>query len=486
MKDQSYYLAKAEENLPELYYKNIYPQINKTDVATGDSFILDLGEHCVGHFSFKMDVVDDFIDAPVRLIIKFGEDMREIDDDFSTYHGSLSNTWLQEESLLLDHPQVVKMPRRYSCRYVKITVDSTRRPITLSDFCFTASTCADPEKLVDSQSQDPQLKKIDEVSAITLKECMQTFFEDGPKRDRRLWIGDLRLEALTNYYTYNNLEIVKRCLYLFAAGQCNGLGFLPSYVYETPYYFSGRAHIADYALLYVVTVCDYFEHTSDTETVYDLLDICKAQLDSFERILDDNGIVTPQSGWFSFIDWCPGLSALTALQGVYLYTLDRFASLLSSIGDGDCAKYRDLLAKARLDSKNHLFDQEKGLFVNPLDKGQTNVHSQVWMILGGAIEGDEAIKALGKALGDPSAKHPVTPYMWHYVIEAMLKLGLKEQATNCIKEFWGGMLKRGADTFYEVYVPDNPDFSPYGDRMINSLCHAWSCTPAYFIRKFGL
>ena len=53
-----------------------------------------------------------------------------------------------------------------------------------------------------------------------------------------------------------------------------------------------------------------------------------------------------------------------------------------------------------------------------------------------------------------------------------------------IKLIWGGMIELGADTFYEVYVPDDPEFSPYGDRKINSLCHAWSCTPSYFIRKY--
>ena len=36
--------------------------------------------------------------------------------------------------------------------------------------------------------------------------------EDGPKRDRRLWLGDLRLEALANYETYRNFDLVKRLL----------------------------------------------------------------------------------------------------------------------------------------------------------------------------------------------------------------------------------------------------------------------------------
>ena len=76
--------------------------------------------------------------------------------------------------------------------------------------------------------------------------------------------------------------------------------------------------------------------------------------------------------------------------------------------------------------------------------------------------------------------------MMHYVIEAMFKLGMKKEATAYIKNFWGGMLDRDADTFFEAYVPDDPDFSPYGDRLSNSLCHAWSCTPSYFIRKYSL
>ena len=67
-----------------------------------------------------------------------------------------------------------------------------------------------------------------------------------------------------------------------------------------------------------------------------------------------------------------------------------------------------------------------------------------------------------------------------------MKLNLVDTAKDYIRNIWGGMVKDGADTFYEIYVPDDPDFSPYGDRKINSMCHACSCTPTYFIRKYGL
>lgn len=482
--NKEYFLKKAQENFPKLYYHSITPECDRNVFDKGESFILDLGDHYVGKFSFSLDIFDDFISAPVLLIIRFGEDMREINDDVSAYKGTISGTWLQEENLFVDYPQTVKMERRYACRYIKITVKDTRRKIKLCDFCFTASTSADVSRLKPSSVSDERLKKIDKISANTLKECMQTFFEDGPKRDRRLWIGDFRLEALANYYTFNNAEIVKRCLYLFAAGECGELGFLPSFIYETPYFYAGKDHIADYALLYVVTVCDYYEHTEDIDTVSELLSICKAQLKSFNSILDENGIVTMQKGWFAFIDWCEGLQALTSLQGVYLYTLERFIELLDKIGDSDKISYEKELASLRKAARAHLFDEEKGVFVNKTDGYQLSVHSQVWMILGGVITGDEGAYALHTALENENAKQPFTPYMRHYVVEAMIKLGLMDEAVSYIKRFWGEMIDLGADTFYEVFVPGDPDFSPYKDRMINSLCHAWSCTPSYFIRKY--
>ncbi len=486
MKNKNYFLFKAQENMPELHCRNIIPDATEFVASNGDSILLDLGQHAVGHFSFAFDRVDVFVDAPVRLIVKFGEDIREINDDFSEYKGVLSKTWLQEELINLDYPQKITLPRRYACRYIKITVDRTTRPIRLFDFSFCASTSADVSALKPINSNDALLNKIDIVATTTLKECMQTVFEDGPKRDRRLWIGDLRLEALTNYYTFNNLEIIRRCLYLFAAGECNELGFLPSFVYETPYYHSGEAHIEDYALLFVVSVCDYYEHTNDISVVNDLLDICMSQLDCFKSTLDDDNIVTKQNGWFAFIDWCPGLEVMTSLQGVYLYALERFAELLKAIGDDDCENYTSLLPKVRLASKKHLYNESRNVFINSRDNNQFSVHSQVWMILGGVIDGEEAKKLLLNCLENKKAMQPCTPYMHHYVVEAMLKLGMKDEAIRYLKKLWGEMVELGADTFWEVYVPDDLDFSPYNDRMINSLCHAWSCTPSYFIRKYEL
>jgi len=87
------------------------------------------------------------------------------------------------------------------------------------------------------------------------------------------------------------------------------------------------------------------------------------------------------------------------------------------------------------------------------------------------------------ALADPAAIKPVTPYLYHYVVEGLLAGGLTREARAMLESYWGGMIKAGADTFWEIYDPAQPLSSPYGDIHINSYCHAWSCTPAYLLRS---
>ena len=42
----------------------------------------------------------------------------------------------------------------------------------------------------------------------------------------------------------------------------------------------------------------------------------------------------------------------------------------------------------------------------------------------------------------------------------------------------------GFAILHHIYKPENPEESPYGGLVVHSFCHAWSCTPAYFYRKY--
>lgn len=69
------------------------------------------------------------------------------------------------------------------------------------------------------------------------------------------------------------------------------------------------------------------------------------------------------------------------------------------------------------------------------------------------------------------------------ILDRLIKLN-PEKGMDYMKYYWGGMLDLGADTFWKLYNPENPAESPYGSSIVNSYCHAWSCTPTYLLRKY--
>ncbi|WP_260870997.1 alpha-L-rhamnosidase-related protein [Paenibacillus xylanexedens] len=115
---------------------------------------------------------------------------------------------------------------------------------------------------------------------------------------------------------------------------------------------------------------------------------------------------------------------------------------------------------------------------------QVSWASQVWMILAEVVDAPLARNLLERLERNENAIGMATPYMVHHYVDALVLSGQREKAMEQIRKYWGGMLKNGADTFWELYDPEDKTFSPYGSNLVNSYCHAWSCTPSYFIRRY--
>ncbi len=106
------------------------------------------------------------------------------------------------------------------------------------------------------------------------------------------------------------------------------------------------------------------------------------------------------------------------------------------------------------------------------------------MILAGVVTPAEGKTILDKLETIRDAEGMVSPYAYHHYIEALIQTGQKEKAYRCMHDYWDGMVQTGTDTFWELYNPKNPEESPYGGIVVHSFCHAWSCTPTYFLRKY--
>ncbi len=449
-------------------------------IERGNKILLDFGDHCVGYLSFSLNHYGNIriTDSPVKLKFSFGEFPLEIATPPEDYNGTLGNGWIQqEERQIVFTPYTGTLERRYAFRYVLIErIDNAPFPIDITDIFADCVSSVNIETVFPIDIEDTLLKDIYNISVKTLKECEQDVFEDGPKRDRRLWIGDLRLQALTDYKTFRNYDLIKRCIYLFAAYRANHRMVASCIFPDSPPYVDEWC-FADYSLFFISCLYDYLENTGDINLVGELYDIAYEQVKIVSsKFNDKKGIIELSS----HIDWCPSLDKDISLLGVYIYTLRQIKTLAEKLNKDFEWIILEIDKASRAILK--FYSKNDNLFISP--SGQISWHSQVWAVLSEVLSKKENILILEKMQNINTVFTMRTPYMIHYYLEALYNCGLEKSAIEVIKNYWGKIIESGFDCCPEVFNPDNEFESPYEAPEINSACHAWSCTPAYWIHKY--
>lgn len=464
-----------------------YERVVNQSFDKGESFILDFGDHQVGYVTLKIKATGSPQDAPLRLKLIFGEMPCEVAENFDDYNGWISRSWLQDEIINIDVlPCELKLPRRYAFRYLKVMVQATSQKYkaAFEEIYCTSVSSADPKSVSPLPENLPaDLIAMDRIGIRTLQNCMQTVFEDGPKRDRRLWIGDLRLQALANYESFHNYELVKRCLYLFA-GMTLEKGEVGACLFESPEPHVDDTLLFDYSLFFVATLHDYYLASGDKDLLHELWPVAVKQLDLAWKKVGEDSLVVDDPSWWCFVDWHPDLNKQASAQAIFIYCLKRALVLAEELDSKDDADLVTARIKQLSDAAlAKLFDQDEGFFISGKDR-QISWASQIWMVLAEVLTPRDSLALMNRLFEQSPVIAPNTPYMYHHLIEALLTAGDKDRALEQMRSYWGEMVKDGADTFWEIYNPNEKRLSPYGSNLINSYCHAWSCTPTYLIRKY--
>ena len=301
----------------------------------------------MGKVTLKFGFTGSHPDAPAWLRLKFAERECELLEDAETYHGWISMGWIQQEQLHIDVlPSEVTLPRRYAFRYLQIEVldVSSKYQLKLEDAVCVATTSADDAQLRPYFGTE-RLERLDQIACHTLRECMQDVFEDGPKRDRRLWMGDLRMQALANYETFRNYDLVKRCLYLFAGTTMDGER-VGACLFTEPKIEVDDTVMFDYSLFYIPTLLDYYKATGDMETLKELAPTALHQLEVVQSYFGENHLVKDSDvlGW-CFVDWNLGLNKQASAQGIYLYCLKAAVEMTQILGMDTAELEADLAEK---------------------------------------------------------------------------------------------------------------------------------------------
>lgn len=438
----------------------------------GDVVHLDLGEHRVGRIELELGSTGRPPDSPLRLRLRLAELPAEAAEADRPQGGSLSHAWYQDEVVTIDElPCTLRFPRRLAGRWLSLVViDSGGWDLVVHAIRFHAVTGAAHELPSPPAPLPSPLAAIDRVSLRTLRNCLQTVFEDGPKRDRRLWTGDLRLQLLADGVSFRSTALAERSLCLLAAFTRASDGAFPACCFERPEPHAAADVITDYLLALPALLRELLRQGGDRELVRSLAPLARHQITLALGWLDADGAIVPPAGWWTFIDWKDGLDRRAPLHGVLCWALDAWLGLATSLGldPGD-----DAATLACLRAAGH------AAFCRTLPPSWA---AAAWLVLGGVVAGAEARRLLLAVLDQPSAVTPGGPYLMHHVVHALWLVGERDRAMALIGSYWGGMIERGADVFWEVYDPAEPRRSPYGDFRLNSACHAWSCTPAWFLR----
>ncbi len=334
----------------------------------------------------------------------------------------------------------------------------------------------------DFRCSDAEINKIYDVSKYTFHLNTREFFIDGIKRDRWIWSGDAYQSFLMNYYLLFDSPSVTRTLLAL-----RGKDPVSSHINT----------IMDYTFYWFLGINDYYLYTGDKKFIeqfyprmQSLMEFCLARRNA-------NGLMEGLPGDWVFIDWADGLSkqgAVSFEQLLLARSLETMATCANIVNDKEGAgKYEKLAA----DLKTRLFsiywnDQKQALVHSMVDGKQTdNVtrYANMFGIFFDYFNEQQKQGVKQHVLLNDKIQKITTPYMRFYELEALCAMGEQKHVLTEMKDYWGGMLKLGATSFWEEYNPSKKGaehYAMYGRPFGKSLCHAWGASPLYLLGKYYL
>ena len=328
---------------------------------------------------------------------------------------------------------------------------------------------------------DDELNRIWEVAAYTMDLTTREFFMDGIKRDRWTWSGDAIQSYLMNYYLRFDTECVKRTI-----RQLRGKDPVTAHVNT----------IMDYTFYWFKSILDYYEYTGDADFVREMWPRMETLMNYVEGRLNADGMVEGQTDDWIFVDWVDfpmhKRGTLCFEQILFCKALETMALCAKLLGINK-SDYRVKAEELRNKIKQTFWSYDTKAYYHAIEDGQMNRQitkfPNMFAILYGLAYEEERREIMQSVMLNPDIPAITTPYMRFYELETLCIDGLQAQVQKEMKDYWGGMLREGATSFWEKYNPEETGtqhLAMYGRPYGKSLCHAWGASPIYLLGKYYL
>ncbi len=361
---------------------------------------------------------------------------------------------------------------------------------------------------------DEELNRIWDVAAYTMDLTTREFFMDGIKRDRWTWSGDAIQSYLMNYYLRFDSECVKRTI-----RQLRGKDPVTAHVNT----------IMDYTFYWFKSILDYYQYTGDVAFVKEMWPRMVTLMDYVLSRTNTDGMAEGQPDDWIFVDWvdfpmhkrgtlcfeqlllCKALEtmatcativqsdSINSTQAVSARSVSRHTQTVPARSVSrhtmttDLPDYAALAATLRANINTTFWDDSRHAYLHAIEEGTLNTQitkfPNMFAILYGLCETDKQATIMQHVMLNTDIDPITTPYMRFYELETLCMGGLHQQVLKEMKDYWGGMLREGATTFWEKYIPTEngtQHLAMYGRPYGKSLCHAWGASPIYLIGKYFL
>lgn len=316
--------------------KNDVMIINNTSRYTGPSFIVDFGMQTIGYFRMKIKS-----GSSVSFRLYYGETLDEATYEIS--RDACQNKMLREEYRVFAGEQEFESRMRVEHRFVRVEFFDCGDVVEVSDFAVR-TTLYPVNRRGYFKCDDEKYNKLWLMGERTVLYCMQEYYLDAPKRDRFLWTGDARLEALANYYMFGDKELMKFCLEELEKVQYPNGGIPSSYG-------EGCSMLWDYVAWYIISYYDYYMFTGDKSFVEKHTESIYRATDYLISIINEEGVIdvpgNPLGVWMVELDEYVGKDPY--LNKIYLKSLEVSAFIAELTGNKEASeKYSLLYEKSKI------------------------------------------------------------------------------------------------------------------------------------------
>jgi len=339
-------------------------------------------------------------------------------------------------------------------RFGWIHILSLNRAFTITDVRLVCQV--KPTNYLGSFScSNPMLTRMWYTGAYTVKLNLQKDFFGAilmERSDRFSWTGDAYPSQAASMVAFGNYDFVRKNLF-HTSTQSN--------------------NISSYPIYWVLSLIDYCNYTGDKATLNDLLENSCRKLDTAYKHYD-------RSVGLGFNGWDERLGAgfenpdCAESQLVYrtlsIQAWKEFSQLMSWLGRNDLQKKYEQYANEKMAQWRNSANWP----------GSFGVHAASNIVNAGVTFPWEEEALWKNSFSDRQQRLSYSPFNQFFIIQAMARMGKLEEALTTIDDCWGGQLRYGGTTFFEVYRPSWSEAIGQNGAPINNQCgytslaHPWS------------